>query len=91
MGRQQKEHAENWSAVGYVPKQFKQPYKKNTGKPGETKEEKPEEAKKEGENKEEVKPAEKAPEVKHEVKPEVKAAEHKKVFEHKAPPFKTIG
>jgi hypothetical protein len=24
MGRQQKEHAENWTAVGYVPKSFKQ-------------------------------------------------------------------
>jgi hypothetical protein len=40
MGRQQKEHAENWSAVGYVPKQFKQPFKKNIGKPGEQKDEK---------------------------------------------------
>jgi len=28
MGRQQKEIAENWAAVGYVPKQFKQPIKK---------------------------------------------------------------
>lgn len=48
MGRQQKEHAENWSAVGYVPKQFKQPYKKNAGKPGEQKEEKVQEGKHEG-------------------------------------------
>lgn len=33
MGRQQKEHAENWSAVGYVPRQFKQPHKKPTRDP----------------------------------------------------------
>lgn len=37
LGRQQKEHAENWSAVGYNAKQFKQPYKKNASKPGEEK------------------------------------------------------
>lgn len=42
LGRQQKEHAENWSAVGYVPKQFKQPYKKRVEG---QKEEKVEEAK----------------------------------------------
>jgi hypothetical protein len=54
LGRQQKEHAENWAAVGYVPKQFKQPYKKNVGKPGEQKEEKHEEVKvEEGEGKKE--------------------------------------
>jgi hypothetical protein len=29
MGRQQKEHAENWTAVGYVPKSFKQGPKRN--------------------------------------------------------------
>ena len=29
MGRQQKEHAENWTAVGYVPKSFKQAPKRN--------------------------------------------------------------
>lgn len=28
MGRQQKEIAEKWAAVGYVPKQFKQPIRK---------------------------------------------------------------
>ena len=37
LGPQQKEHAENWAAVGYVPKQFKQPFRKNAGKPGEQK------------------------------------------------------
>jgi hypothetical protein len=40
MGRQQKEIAENWAAVGYVPKQFKQPIRKGPKVPEEKEKEK---------------------------------------------------
>jgi hypothetical protein len=78
LGRQQKEHAENWSAVGYVPRQFKQPFKK-LNKPVEGKEEKGEEKKEETAEHKEVKekPVEQPKPVEQSKPVEAKTVEHK--------------
>jgi hypothetical protein len=89
MGRQQKEIAENWAAVGYVPKQFKQPIRKGRN-PNEKAEDK------EGTETPNTTPVEKKEEepahkIEHKIAPKVeqKPVEHKAI-EHKTIEHKTV-
>ena len=82
MGRQQKEHAEKWTAIGHVPKEFKKGPKGNSKEHMEKKEgENTNPTEDKGEKKEEKAPKE---ETKAEHKPEHKA-EHKPVQKQEHP------